>query len=556
MKRGIMLMLFVAATFALASCGGGGGGGSGSTTVDGTGPASEPTTEAAPAAALSSLEFLTLDGALFVPGTNPVPKRFEVRATFDRALNADEQAAAEAAAQLLDGKGTAIAGAFEWNADGTQFVFSPSKSLGYKETGSFKVSDQQVPFTTVVRGDVNGDGVPDYMVGSPREPNALGPEAGAWYLYDGANPSHALNKIIGTTPGERLGSVVAIAGDINADGYADLMATSAPAGAPWTVHVYSGKDFQEIFSTTSAADNSYGFSVAEAGDVDSDGYDDILTSAPLFTEGGVIEQGRAWITGGADIISSPPPHSLARVLMMISGSSGDKMGVAVAGDADFNGNGIPDVLVGGAGKVQIVEFQNSAQPPILKELTGSGGSGTFGNSLAILGDITGDGLPDFAVGDFLERTVLIYDNAGTLIHTLIGMSDPSQWFGWKVAAVGDVNDDGAADLAVSDPYADSVDLGLTDSGQVVIYDGAALAAKNTKIIREIWGSENNMQLGSSLTATGDRGSAGKSLIIVGAPYRGKGFVYLYNPSDWDHPGILMGPDGGIQFGYALSGAAR
>ncbi|MBI3811090.1 MAG: FG-GAP repeat protein [Nitrospirae bacterium] len=121
-----------------------------------------------------------------------------------------------------------------------------------------------------VLGDVNGDGVPDVIVGSPHNsPNGVS-DAGSVYVYSGSNGS-LIFKINGLVAGAELGTSVALIGDINGDGREDF-AAGAPRQGGGAVYVFSGATGQVLYTIVNGLSNdNFGFSVSSAGDIDGDG---------------------------------------------------------------------------------------------------------------------------------------------------------------------------------------------------------------------------------------------------------------------------------------------
>ena len=199
-------------------------------------------------------------------------------------------------------------------------------------------------------GDVNGDGLADVLVGSP---GADGTTAGSGVVrvYRGRNGSPWLTSagvLLGTSAGGRYGAAVAGAGDVNGDGYSDVIVgePSAPNGGfeRGRAHVrlgdHAGLGAADAWTFAATQDEAHlGESVAAAGDVNGDGFADVLVAAPDF-DVGAADEGRAYLfLGSASGLDATPAWEW-------SPGQGDARLDAVAAAGDVNGDGRGDVLVG------------------------------------------------------------------------------------------------------------------------------------------------------------------------------------------------------------------
>ncbi len=202
-------------------------------------------------------------------------------------------------------------------------------------------------------GDVDGDGYDDIIVGGDLNSDG-GSDAGAAFLMLGtASPSDAdLSDAIeyeGEAAGDEAGNAVANAGDANSDGYDDILigASAAESGSGEAYLVLGGAaptatSLSAAIKFSGAVVFDYaGSSVSAAGDLDQDGYGDMLVGAPGSDSGG-NDAGAAFVVLGGSTLASGTLTSDIE----LSGAAGDYAGFAVSGAGDVDGDGYLDVVVG------------------------------------------------------------------------------------------------------------------------------------------------------------------------------------------------------------------
>jgi len=275
------------------------------------------------------------------------------------------------------------------------------------------------PDAVATLGDVDGDGSDELLVGAyGADPN--GSASGVAYLIYGPltagdyELASLADSFLGTDVNDRAGNVVAAPGDVNGDGLADIMVASqypdSDTGRVWLQHGPSSGAITlsdaDITLTGEVAGDRAGTSARGAGDLDGDGYDDILVGATHDDDGGV-DAGATYVLFGP--VSS---GDLSEAQVKITGGETSGLfGAALDGGGDVDGDGSLDLLVGasneGASAEGAAYLFLGPITPASASLTSADADASFlggmtsdaaGSSVALTGDLDGSGLAAVAIG--------------------------------------------------------------------------------------------------------------------------------------------------------------
>ncbi|MEZ4652609.1 MAG: VCBS repeat-containing protein [Candidatus Eisenbacteria bacterium] len=307
-----------------------------------------------------------------------------------------------------------------------------------------------------------------------------------------------------------FGQVVAVVGDINADGYDDVL-VGAPqddtgglgAGAAYLYFGGPAMDWTPDVIMTGNSGNAFGASVSGAGDANGDGYLDFLVGATGAAGG----DGRAYL-----FLGGPGVDGVADVTFVPFESSPFEFGASVAALGDVSGDGYDDVGVGNPGGDQGYHIYYGG-PGINGQVDDTGPSG--GESSTGLGDVNDDGALDYAVGDPSSAVVTIRMGRppfrSSQNWTLRGPQGSS--FGSSIAGHGDLDGDGIEDLAVGAPLDD---LGGADAGRVFVYLGRRSFDDTADLV--LTGMDAGDRFGSAVAFVSDLNGDGFDELAVGAPF--------------------------------------
>ena len=352
--------------------------------------------------------------------------------------------------------------------------------------------------------------------------------------------------------GANLGYSVSSAGDVNNDGFEDIVVGAQNYDNGETdegrafLYLGSSSGLSSSYAWTAESNQAYarfGYSVSSAGDVDNDGYDDVLVGAYVY-DNGQTDEGRAYLyLGSASGLSASPSWTAE------SDQASAYFGSSVSSAGDVNSDGYDDILVaalfysnGESLEGRVYLYLGSPSGPSVSPSWISEGNQTyayFGRSVASAGDVNNDGYADVVVGAYY------YDNgesnegrAFLYLGSSIGLSgSPSwtgesnqagAWFGYSVSSAGDVNNDGYDDVVIGAVGYDNVE---TYEGSAYLYLGSAsgLSASSS------WTDESNQDSAyyGVVACAGDVNKDGYGDVIVGAYFydndtadEGRVFLYL------------------------------
>ncbi len=402
-----------------------------------------------------------------------------------------------------DGYDDVIIGADEYDAgqtsEGRAFVFYGS-ATGLSTFPSWTAESNQTGadfgISVASAGDVNGDGYDDVIIGANLFDNVETSEGAVFVFYGSSTGLNKNGTRVSGTPGNAdwwaesnvffatFGTSVASAGDTNNDGYDDVIIgcdeyTSGHTGEG-AAFVFRGSSTglglgglrpvgnpmnADWSAEANRVDTDMGYSVSSAGDVNNDGYDDVLVGAWNWDEAR-LDEGRVFVFMG-----SSNGLSLTPARVYDGGQDNARLGIAVSAAGDVNGDGFDDIILG-ADLYDNPEFDEGAAFVFHGSPTG----------LSATPDWLADSNQDFSE------------------------------FGFAVDGAGDLNNDGYDDVIVG---AHLYDAGQDDEGAVFVYLGSADGLADTPN----WAAESNQigaQLGRSVAGAGDVNHDLYDDVIVGA----------------------------------------
>lgn len=518
--RSIVASLTIAlCIFLVASCGGGGGGG-GDVTV--------------------TAKIVLQNGAEKELTATPLPLFLKIVLTFSSAVT---PSSVEPLFSLKAGE-EAVPVLFSWNADNTVATVRPKNLLDYKTTYTVAVAAGAVSdvslsasvskanitalsgaFTTMVQGDVNGDGKADPVLNA-NDWNAGGKNGRGYLFYpSGLQAAMPAQNAGATVTGDAAGRQFGMRGtrDLNYDGYADLLGYEALENSSGKQYLFFGAAGDApisggLISTGAAntfsgvADNEF-FEMVASDDVNGDGYADIIAKSQCTWSVGCV-----YVFLGPDFAAQ---ETSATADVTITGAvAGDWFGGEPddpgVGVADVNGDGIADIIAGSpgaagnSGRVQVFYGGSTlaSKSASSADVTITGIGDFFGGELSLV-DLDGDGRSDIVVpNSFYDsnrgRAYVFYsstlaDKGAANADVILTGENVGDLFGSDVET-GDVNGDGLTDLLI--------DARAYDGGRgraYIFYGGTGFVTKGAAEANIFYAGDvsDDLRLGVPADVTGD-----------------------------------------------------
>ena len=359
-----------------------------------------------------------------------------------------------------------------------------------------------------------------------------------------AAASPQLYDFLGTKNNDRLGAAVANAGDVNGDGYNDILGGAPENGNLFFagngfVRLYSGKTGAVLMTIDGdPAGLSFGASVAGNVDVNNDGTLDFIVGSPFSDQGAPQAAGYVSVRSGVNG---------AQIHGSFGQASHENIGIVVCGFGDLNGDGFDEYGAGShvansdRGVARVYNGQTGAE---MYQFDGTGLGDRVGISISGIGDITGDGVRDILVGSAYDGYYAYNGATGAQIRHTLMPADPT--FGVSIASLDDVSGDGVDDIVVGSTQFNIFSPG---TGRIYVINGATGATLFTAN-----GASAGDTFGEMVADAGDWNADGKTDILVTSnPQQGGNFVDIRSGANSALLAQFLPDSAGDDIGRSLAG---
>lgn len=398
--------------------------------------------------------------------------------------------------------------------------------------------------------DINKDGYDDFIIGA----HGYNSMKGKAYVYFGNKDITNLNYIELLPSGDSrlFGTSVSSAGDLNGDGYDDLL-VGLQISTKGAAYIYYGgeslSNVPTIIRNEEGDYNYFGIALSSIGDINNDGFDDICIGNPTYLSG----IGKAYIYLGGETISNTPNF-------ILNGQSiNDNFSNCISKIGDVNNDGFDDFIIGSPnyydqkGKVDIYLCGITTNNITTVEIFGEGIQNKFGNSAASLGDVNNDGFDDILIGaknyDSNKGSAYLYYGGSYVdnIFDAIFVGEYTQdYFGSIISGVGDVNGDGYNDIFIGSPNYSG------EKGKGYLYYGGSSVDNIADLV--FTGNNFNDYFCSSASGVGDINGDGYDDLAICSNKYGNGIVYIYSGgNEMDNVAeIILLKEGHSDFGKLIT----
>lgn len=422
-----------------------------------------------------------------------------------------------------DGYDDVVVGAFappaSQHENGKVYVYFGGTGASFDATPDITTYDLEVAswigFSVSSAGDFNGDGFADVLIGAPlRDVSGEVDRGVAYLLFGGVAMDNVADVYFNSdAPGEKLGMSVSSAGDVNADGYTDVVVGAPGRSGNERAFIYWGMANPPADAIARAAllvpsVGRYGSQVSNAGDLNGDGYADVVIGIDNGYQLDVNEICSSEVYLGGEMFDGASDGK-------ISGPAGEKCSLRTTDAGDVNADGFSDLVARSTMRSEGLRlFLGGKELPKTPDVVFALSNDRRCREAASVGDVNGDGADDLAMVEYTSST-------DTNVHIYLGkvgareralfetpaatIAGTASLFGWAVAATGDLNGDGYDDFVVGQHNSDDT------VGRAFVFfgnGGASLNAISDGTLTDggLWGFFG-MSVAAAKTTTSEHGAA-------------------------------------------------